>query len=209
MNLSDKIESSPEQNFEYDASGVPWPESYYMEKNPAMRLSLLNETLKSSPSEDDLIRKKLFDMRYEPNKYGEGGYADLFMRSFMNFCDFSKNRPSRIGISFARKKVIKELNSIGLGKDNDWLNKDILLDEFCHVGRLYIALSADSKQYRSVFLGFGKLNDNALISKLHRDLAAAGIEVANTFGLHEEMKLWIQGLENARALMLPDSEPFI
>ena len=145
-----------------------WPQRYYEERNPALRLAMLEESIKAGIApEEDTYRKKLFNMRYTPNQYGEGGYADNFMRCFMDFIVFTKNPPSRFGMSRTRKKILKDLTSAGIGADVD--NKDlyerILVDEFCHVGQLYIALSADSRQYRAVLFGFGKISDKALVNK--------------------------------------------
>lgn len=187
-----------------------WPQSYYEEKDPSMRLAMLEGAIKAGIApEEDKYRRKLFDMRYSPNQYGVGGYADNFMRCFMNFMVVTKNPPSRFGMSRVRKKTLKDLQFLGIGAEveNKDLYEKILLSEFCHIGQLYIALSADSKQYRSVIFGIGRISDKNLIVKLRKDLGAAGPDTADLLDLREEMKLWLEGLEEARARMIPETEP--
>ena len=106
------------------------------------------------------------------------------------------------GISGCLWKSLKKMG-IGAEVENRELYDSILLSEFCHLGQIYIALSADSRQYTSILFGFGKLKDKSLINKLNNDLDYAGSIVADTFGLHSEMNLWLRGLDEARRRMLP------
>ncbi|MBE6016001.1 MAG: hypothetical protein E7233_00125 [Lachnospiraceae bacterium] len=189
-----------------------WPRSYYEEKDPSMRLAMLEGAIQAGIApEEDIYRRKLFDMRYSPNRYGVGGYADNFMRCFMNFMVVTKNPPGRFGLSRTRKKAIKDLEFLGIGADveNKDLYEQILRSEFCHIGQLYIALSADSKQYRAVIFGIGRISDKNLIVKLRKDLGAAGPDTADLLDLRDEMKLWLEGLEEARSRMIPETEPLI
>ena len=42
-----------------------------------------------------------------------------------------------------------------------------------------------------------------------KDLSAAGPDTAEMYDLHEEMSLWLEGIEEARARMLPETDPLI
>jgi len=211
MKFTDSIRTDIPNKEEAALAVADWPACYYEEKNPAKRRALLNEAVSKNLSpEEDVYRSMLFDLRYSPSQYGEGGYADNYMRCFMDFNLLSKNRPSRFGMSKAKKNVLKDLKGMGLGADVDdeGLYNSILLSEFCHLGQSFIALCADSKQYRSVLFGFGKINDQALVRKLYNDLLSAGVTVAEMLDIYPEMELWIHGLDEARARMLPETASF-
>lgn len=244
MELSGRIETDAQENFSTAAALAEWPKRYYEEKNPAVRLELLEAAIAAGVDpETDAIRRRIFDMRYEPNKHADGGYADRFMRCFMNFSMLTKEQPGRFGMKKARKSVMRDLEVLGLtgdaegsanenaGSAGTYAKRDAelggspvcsgdiptyldmydaaLLDEYRHLGQLFIAMSADSKQYNALILGIGKINKDTLVEKLHRDLASAGKDVADLFDLHDEMQLWMQGLDDARARMLPQTKPLM
>ena len=211
MKFSDQIKNEDQtESVDIAAALASWPVSYYEEKEPLKRLELLEASIKAGcDPEGDAIRKVLFDRRYEENRYANGGLADVFMRCFMDFLMISRSRPGKFGIKKARKKVLDWLKVLGFEAEaeNPGLYNSILLSELCHLGQLYIALSADSKEYKAFILGIGKVSDRVLVQRLHNDLAAAGIDVADQLDLHSEMKLWLRALEEARVRMLPDSDP--
>ena len=203
------MQLSEKQN---DIQSSAWPESYYLEIDPAKRLPLLNDAISEGlEPEENSIRKELFYLRYEENIYAESGYADRFMRAFMNIGLLTKNRPSRFGMKSARKKMLGYLSLLGLDNvsERSDLYRDLLFKEYCHMGQVFIALSKADKNYGSVLAGFGKIKEDTLEKKLRTDLAAAGIDAADLFDLREEMDLWLKGLEEARARMIPNSEPLI
>ena len=212
MKFSESLKTSVPKKEEFAGSIANWPACYYEEKDPAKRRAMLDKAIESelSPEEDE-YRKMLFDRRYSPSQYGESGYADNFMRCFMDFNLLTKNPPTRFGVSKAKKSVLKDLADLGIGAevDNEELYNSILVSEFCHLGQSFIALCADSRQYRAVLFGFGKINDQALVRKLHNDLISAGIAIAEKFDLYEEMDLWLRGLDAARARMLPDTQSIL
>ena len=211
MKISDNIISKANNNVDTEAALTDWPEAYYSETDPSKRLKMLEASIAAGiDPEADAIRLELFHRRYEPNSNSDNGYADNFMRCFMRFTFLARNVPGPFGKSRARKQVLKNIDDLGLGPgaELDELHEQILYDEFIHAGRIYISLSVDSKQYTSVIFGIGKMSDRAVTKKLYNDLSSAGIEVADMFGIHKEMELWIKGLDAARARMLPGTEPF-
>lgn len=210
MKITDKITAEPKKVIDIQEALIAWPDRYYKETDPSVRLEMLKAAIKAElDPENDSIRMEIFNQRYTPNEYADGGYADLFMRSFMNFNTTAKNTPGPFAAKRIRKNVLKELDSLGISRaESDERFRALLLDEFTHVGLLYIALSADSKQYTSLLFGFGRINEQALIRKLYNDLACAGIKVASTYDLMDEMALWLEGLEEARRRLLPSTDPF-
>lgn len=210
MKFSEKLGSSAPKKETPKISFSPeeWPKIYYEEQDAAQRLALLKAAIEAGcdPEADD-IRMQLFKLRYEPNDFADSGYADAFMRAFMNLSMIIKNGEGRFMAGLTKKKIRKQLDSLALNNDlaKSEPGRALLLNEFRHAGQLYIALSADSKQYNALILGIGKISDDALIRKLYKDLSAAGKEVADTFDMRSEMELWLQGLEDARSLMLPST----
>ena len=130
MKFSESLKTSVPKKEEFAGSIANWPACYYEEKDPAKRRAMLDKAIESelSPEEDE-YRKMLFDRRYSPSQYGESGYADNFMRCFMDFNLLTKNPPTRFGASKAKKSVLKDLADLGIGAevDNEELYNSILV----------------------------------------------------------------------------------
>ena len=170
MQITDRQNNTP---------AAPSPENFYQEIDSAARLSLLNTAIDARlEPEENSIRRELFSLRYEENKYAESGYADIFMRAFINIGLLTKSRPTKLGMNRAKKKMLGYLKTLGLddidGKSD--IYRDLLFREYCHMGQEFIVLSSTDKHYSSILAGFGKIKKDKLEEKLLTDFAASGID---------------------------------
>ena len=115
-----------------------WPDAYYREREPEIRLRMLEEAENQGLTpEDNVIRRELYEIRY-PSK---GNIKDKYLSAWMNM-RFMTERNN--GVIFRRhdpKKVRDVLGEIGIGvRMDDRRYQQLLFQEIYHLGMLYGAL---------------------------------------------------------------------
>ena len=196
---------------EVDAKLENWPGSYYEEKEAVNRKALLEEALKRDlpTNDDDLIRKKLFDLRYVKAKDSEveNLYYDMFMRAYFELRQTAlRGRLSSRRI--ALRDVKKSLKAIGyLDEDGNMAGyRDILTNEIKHMAMYYIDISMHDRMYTSILWGFGTRKKADVHKKIAREFYEATDLLAFKINDKEILSVWIDGLLLGFKESIPDWE---
>ena len=168
-----------------------WPERYYREFDPAVRLRMLEECTDDTPENLEQM-KQLFKLRYKQDDNGK--YADLFLRYFVDLrlvseqLDklFSKKR----NIKYARK-ALENLQLSG----NSQFSEDILLMEMYQLASFYITACSSDINYTAVVFGLGKKDDDKIKQKLKLELTRIGKLIPKYLEMQEEFKVLTRSIE--------------
>ena len=168
-----------------------WPERYYREFDPAVRLRMLEECTDDTPENLEQM-KQLFKLRYKQDDKGK--YADLFLRYFVDLrlvseqLDklFSKKR----NIKYARK-ALENLQLSG----NSQFSEDILLMEMYQLASFYITACSSDINYTAVVFGLGKKDDDKIKQKLKLELTRIGKLIPKYLEMQEEFKVLTRSIE--------------
>ena len=168
-----------------------WPERYYREFDPAVRLRMLEECTKDTPENLEQM-KQLFELRYKQDDKGK--YADLFLRYFVDLrlvseqLDklFSKKR----NIKYARK-ALENLQLSG----NSQFSEDILSMEMYQLASFYIIACSSDINYTAVVFGLGKKDDDKIKQKLKLELTRIGKLIPKYLEMQEEFKVLTRSIE--------------
>ena len=168
-----------------------WPECYYREFDPAVRLRMLEECTKDTPENLEQM-KQLFELRYKQDDKGK--YADLFLRYFVDLrlvseqLDklFSKKR----NIKYARK-ALENLQLSG----NSQFSEDILSMEMYQLASFYIIACSSDINYTAVVFGLGKKDDDKIREKLKLELTRIGKLIPKYLEMQEEFKVLTRSIE--------------
>lgn len=142
-----------------------WPKHYYEISDPEARGNCLRKILQAHPdSADDRRRLALYEGRFVK---GKNGWADLYMRAWIELQVAADMRISRLNFKKRQADYRKGLSAFGL---TDELPDAILLAEWKDFAREYIEACAESRSYRTVALGFGKMSDETVAKKIIKDI---------------------------------------
>ena len=176
----------------YAISGE-WPERYYREFDPAVRLRMLEECTEDTPENLEQM-KQLFELRYK--KDDKGKYADNFLRYFVDLrlvaeqLDklFSKKR----NIKYARKA----LENLQLHSGSQFA-EDILMMEMYQLASFYIVACSSDINYTAVVFGLGKKDDDKIREKLKLDLTRIGKLIPKYLEMQEEFTVLARSIDEA------------
>lgn len=168
-----------------------WPERYYREFDPAVRLRMLEECTEDTPENLEQM-KQLFKLRYKQDDKGK--YADLFLRYFVDLrlvseqLDklFSKKR----NIKYARK-ALENLQLSGASR----FSEDILSMEMYQLASFYITACSSDINYTAVVFGLGKKDDDKIREKLKLELTRIGKLIPKYLEMHEEFKVLTRSID--------------
>lgn len=168
-----------------------WPERYYREFDPAVRLRMLEECTKDTPENLEQM-KQLFELRYKQDDKGK--YADLFLRYFVDLRLVSE----QLDKLFSKKRNIKyarkALENLQLSGDSRF-SEDILLMEMYQLASFYITACSSDINYTAVVFGLGKKDDDKIREKLKLELTRIGKLIPKYLEMQEEFKVLTRSIE--------------
>ena len=177
---------------ETDSRGS-WPEDYYKKMDPAKRRGLLDEALAAHPGDIRLTQiRRLFELRYTQDK--KGGYADLFLRAWLDLKMTAGNLQSKFAEKKNRKNALKALHCLCLDQ-TDVFSEEILSREMFHLAVRYMLACAEDASYGAVFLGFGTM-----------DLDQIGKILPGALGLEKEFGILTEAVRRAEEQYLKEPE---
>ena len=179
-----------------------WPDSYYRERDPKIRLEILDaaDARGLTPAENEL-RRKLFHLRYPGVEKGE---RDLFIKAWLDMRFLAEQGDG----FFARRrnpdKVRRILDRIGLSDVSDRMYRGVLYEELVHLGMLYISLCEEDKHFSSVMFGLGQLSDDSRARKIRKEFRAVAVITPEKYGTRTEYPLWTEALTAAFESACPE-----
>ena len=178
-----------------------WPDSYYREIDPKIRLALLDEADKANLTpEDNEIRRRLHRMRYS----GKNLEKDLFIKAWL---DIQYLAEASNGFIFKRKdpeRFRKIMQGIGVCNLDDRHYRGLIYQELVHLAMLYITLCEQDRTFNSFMLGLGRLSDTSLSKKIRVNIEKVAVEIPKSYGLADEYTVWRQALIDAFDSACPD-----
>lgn len=187
----------------------PWVEKYMRELSRKKRRQLLEEAIVSEGmSPDNELRQKLYEARFGLN---EKAKADYFIRGWMTLYNL-QNAPRGF---FGRKRIEKDLSDIR----SDWrleladsygsIGQEVLYQEFFNMVLVYISLCMTDRNYSSLLLGMGRMQEETLIAKVAGDLFRTAWEVPDQLNRGQEYDLVRRAARDAFCEQFPDSDDVI
>ncbi len=170
-----------------------WPERYYREFDPAIRLQMLEECTEDTPENLEQM-KRLFELRYKQDD--KGRYADNFLRYFVDL----KLVAEQLDKLFSKKRNIKyarkALEDLQLSKESEF-SEDILLMEMYQLVSFYITACSSDINYTAVVFGLGKKDDDKIKQKLKLELTRIGKLIPKYLEMQEEFNLLARSIDEA------------
>lgn len=166
-----------------------WPESFYRERSPLVRNAMLEEADRQGLTpEDNALRRRIFDRRYPVIREEEEEPADLFLRLMMELKVQAQNSSGLFGERFARRSALKLLQKTRIAElaEEGGRMRELLRQELCHLGVLYVTICGEDGNYRSLILGLGKMTDERLLEKIRGDLTEIAVTAPAKLKLEEE-----------------------
>ena len=184
-----------------------WPDCYYRERDPKVRLRLLDEADKEELTpEENVVRRELYEIRYPKN----GPVKDTYLRAWMNLRFILTQKSSLFSRGMNPKQVLKELDLIGfdrLGEDASY--RALLYQELYHLGMLYASLCTEDKNYTSLIFGLGSLSEEKLALKIGAEFQDIGVRVIELSKVDEKYRLWTDALTAAYCDLFPEYENMV
>lgn len=186
---------------------LAWPDSYYREREPRLRLELLDAADEQGLTpEDNRVRRELYEIRYPKN----GPVKDTYLRAWMNLRFILTQKSSLFSRGMNPKQVMKELDLIGfdrLGEDASY--RALLYQELYHLGMLYASLCTEDKNYTSLIFGLGSLSEEKLALKIGAEFQDIGVRVIELSKVDEKYRLWTDALTAAYCDLFPEYENMV
>ena len=184
----------------------PWVEKYMNELSRKKRRQLLEEALvDEGMSPENELRKKLCEARFGINEKAE---TDLFIRGWMTLYNL-QNAPRGV---FGKKRIQKDLAAIRA----DWkydlaatygsIGDEILYQELYHMILVYIQLCMTDRNYSSLLLGMGRMQEGTLIVKISGDLYRTAWEIPAKLNCYDDFALVRRAAEEAFCQRFPDDD---
>ena len=188
---------------------VTWPECFYKEKEPALRLALLGEAERQGLTpQENVIRRKYIEKRY--TKAGRDGSvtADLYLKLWL-LMSYAADTTKKAKVPRSAERDIRKLyKELGFDEPISEEEKILLYQELYHMAILYINLSLEDKSYGSLLLGFGRMSDQKLAQKIGRDCYKVGYRVPEILKL-ENREFWEQVIQDAYGAYFPDEREYL
>jgi hypothetical protein len=158
---------------------LPWPERYYKTENIAERESMLDEVLKSDPSEDDLRRKELLKKRYRQNRNRD----DLFMEAWLMITVAAKDSVGLLSRGRKERELKRLAEQLMITSDPD----PVLREEWKDFAGKWIS-SCLGKQYRSAAFGLFTMKDRQVAQKIANEINAVSRDYPAVFSLEDSFR---------------------
>lgn len=165
-----------------------WQEGYYNSITVQEKQPFLEKGLALEDSEENQLRKRLFDLRYR-DKGGKITGADKFLEYWMELRYLEEEIGNIFGKRRAGKKARKILEGLLLTEDLPETMKPVLLQEYINLVAIYIELCRKDRNYKSLLLGFGSMKEENLLVKIAQDVYKTAVEVPVWLGMGEEFAL--------------------
>lgn len=187
----------------------PWAEQYMREMSRKKRRRLLDEVIaEEGMSPENELRLKLHEARFGINEKAE---VDYFIRGWMTL--YNLQNVSR-GL-FGKKRIARDLASVHA----DWkeemagaygsIGEEVLYQELFHMILFYIRLCQTDRNYSSVLLGFGRMQDQNLTAKIAGDIYRTAWEIPEQQNCAGEFRLLQRAAADAFAEAFPDDEDLL
>ncbi|MCD8299825.1 MAG: hypothetical protein LUC41_01405 [Clostridiales bacterium] len=175
-------------------------EEYYNEPDPVKRKAVLD----AMPADGDDAKlvaqmKKLFEIRYTPHP--KIGYADNFVRCFLNLKMAAENLDSQFARRRVRKQVLQAIHELCLDRTDEF-SEWILYREMCHLTAVYISGCQGDKHYNSVIWGVGFVSDERQKKRLNLDMDRVGEAIPKYLDLEEEYAIMKRAVLATRKVMI-------
>ena len=190
---------------------LAWPDSYYNEREPALRRQMLDLAREKGLSpEEDRIREELFSLRYpEYGKSRQENTKDSYINAYLTFLFIANSLDKMFSFKKAKVRQAKdELRAMGIAKmaEKGRIGEDILFLEIKHMATLYYYLCREDKQYGAVLFGFGNIGEDSVAAKAGQEAYKVAYLVPEQLGMKEECALWTRAITEAYETVFPDSD---
>lgn len=149
-----------------------WLEGYNMSITGAEKKKFLDIALEQEESPENLLRKKLWEVRYT-QKGKLTGY-DSFMALWMELGYEQKQMGHFFGKGRAKKKMKKLAEGFMFSEGTTEALQEVLFKEYVNLVSVYIDLCQKDKTYKSIILGVGTMKEDSLLYKIAEDVFATG-----------------------------------
>ena len=183
----------------------PWVEKYMQETSRAKRKKLLDEAMKEEgKSPENELRAKLYEARFGLNEKSE---TDVFIRGWMTLYNL-QNAPRGV---FGKKRIAHDLAAVAA----DWkmelaasygsIGEEVLYQELYHMILVYIRLCMTDRNYSSLLLGFGRMQEDTLITKIAGDIFRTAWEIPDSLNCGEKFSVLQKAAADAYCQAFPDN----
>ena len=184
---------------------LSWPDAYYRERSPQIRMEMLEEAERQGLTpEDNAFRRVLYDLRYDrKHRNPEGSPIDLYIKAWMDIRFLSEQGEGLIFKNNARK-LDALMGSLGFDRAKTQAEKNLLYQEFYHLGMLYLSLCIEDKNFNSFILGLGTISEDRQARKIAAEYRKVAITALEKLKRRDEYQIFSQALINAYCDMFPD-----
>ena len=182
-----------------------WLKKYLTGTNAQEKLPYLQKGLELDPTTDNKFRETLFKKRYLDQNGNITG-MDYFLRQWMELMlQYSKGK-SVFGNRGKKKKAEIICKELMLKEKLGESEKQVLLEELTNVIAVYIDLGIKDKNYGSLLLGYGRIDDDALKLKIAQDLIKGAIVFPESVNMDEEYAILGRAAKEAYIACFPFDE---
>ena len=181
---------------------LSWPDCYYRERDPKIRLEMLDEAdAEGLTPEDNAVRRRLHEIRYPSS----GPVKDTFLKAWLDMRFLRDNSGSFFFRGKDPKKLDKVLAPLGFAElCGERSKENLLYQELYHLGMLYASLCQEDKGYSSVLFGIGQLSDDKLGRKIGAEFRDIAVNVPGEYDKENKYELWTRAISDAFCDMFPD-----
>lgn len=168
---------------------TPTIAQYYREHDPMKRKALLDAAIAEEDSEENRIRKELWEIRYSESQGGTPARADGFLGLWMSL-EFNKNAGNKMfGMKSACKEIRKKLQQLKFQEYQTMgeLHHQLLYRECCHMVKMYMELCETDRSYNSTFCGIVHISKERAKEKLRADIIQTAVELPKSIKMEEEL----------------------
>lgn len=170
-------------------TNVSWVERFYKETEREDREEIFEAGMKTDGmTPENEFRKKLWNSRYVPTKK-EKGEVDHFFKGILSLNTLSRTKPG----FFNRRMIAREIEDLkkslcmDLAEEYGEMGQAILYEELKHLGRTYISICQDDKNFSSLILGIGRISKDGLAEKIASSVYKMAYTVPKLHGFEELM----------------------
>ena len=172
-----------------------WLEGYNMSITGEEKKKFLDMGLAEEASPENLLRKKLWEVRYT-QKGKLTGY-DSFMALWMELGYEQKQMGHFFFKGRTKKKMIKLADGFMFSEGTSEPLQDVLFKEYVNLVAVYISLCQKDKNYKSIVLGVGTMKEESLLYKIAEDVYNTGCGAAILSGMTEQYELLMRATKSA------------
>lgn len=183
-----------------------WLKSYYEEIDPVKRQQLLTQNSKGTQSEEDKLRRQLWEARYGKGK----PRSDAFVGYLMNLKYIVESGSMDLG---GRKKKLALEALIGMKlyefeKKSD-MEQEIIEQELKNTCRKYMDISTNGRNFTSVIFGMGQLSDESIVRKIAEQISKFAFEAPHVLRMDREFEPLKKAAVEVFSETYPNREHFL